>query len=292
MNSQEIIKQFEQSRVGHVLNGKESFRNKMGRVVHGLCYKHRVLMILTGIGAMAAGVGMGAVGAVALSPVMFGGVYGGLSPKKNEKAACEALMNIAVRKGAALARFMSREGVSESLKKQTLQKYLNDNMPLGCQKEYQQAFPYAIADILNRDESKAQYHNPDVYLLEAVQEEFTKSNEKGGVLHGMAQVFTKKYYQQEAKAKKVAMMRWQDRQQWEKMGSNRPKWPEFMKALVYQRKTNHSSLRLLWRSKNNLPELTQTKSVNIDQTKSKVKCITNKNAINGNVFLNGSSHSF
>ena len=120
--------------------------------------------------------GLGAVGTILLTPIMFAGVYGGISPKKNEKAACEALMNIAVRKGAALARFMNREDIPPSLKQQTLQEYLSNNMPLGCQNEYQQMFPNAVANILNRNESEAQYHNLDVYLLEAVQEEFTKSN--------------------------------------------------------------------------------------------------------------------
>ena len=199
-----LIKDFEASKVGRVLNGKESFRNKVGRVMHGMAYKHRALMILSGLGAVVTGVGLGAVGAVALSPVMFAGIYGGISPKKNEKAACEALMNIAVRKTSAFVRFLNRQNIVNTERQRAVRMYLDSNLPVGMKKTFAADHPLAVAQILSGRDDLVQYHSPEVYQLEVMQELLTQSNEKGGIVHGFFQPFTRKYYELEKKAKEQA----------------------------------------------------------------------------------------
>lgn len=234
VDSKQLIKEFNESKVGKVLNGKESFRNKIGRVLHGISYKHPKLAMTMGVSASvgAALVG-GPVGAVAVSPMMFAGVYSGIVPKKEEKAACDFLMNVAVRKTAAFDNYLVKRGIDEKTRLSAVQAYLKSQAPgFGYFKEYQKDFPSAAQQIMavGMKGDLPLLHGKELYELEALQEVFTKDRNKDGILKGMIKTFTPAYRERRKEAKKIAESRWADREKWEKMPSDtRSLWRSYMK---------------------------------------------------------------
>ena len=237
----DLIEMFHKTPVGRVVKGKESFRNTVGRVMHGLAHSHPNVMRVLGTTALIGGAVAGPVALVALSPVMFMGIYS-CTPKKFEQSACEFLANVAVRKADALSRFINKQNISDELKKSTVQMYLLQNMPIGMANEYMTHHPNAVMQIMSGHVSEASYHNPEVYELEAVQEQFTKGNDKGGILQGMVHFFTKKYRNQVQLGKSIAQQRWQDRLTWEKISGEKPAWPNYMHTKEFERTTGKKSI--------------------------------------------------
>ena len=234
VDSKQLIKEFNESKVGKVLNGKESFRNKVGRVLHGISYKHPKLAMTLGVmGFMGATIVGGPVGAVVASPMMFAGVYSGIVPKKEEKAACDFLMNVAVRKTAAFDNYLVKRGIDEKTRLSAVQAYLKSQSPrFGYFKEYQKDFPSAAQQIMavGMKGDLPLLHGKELYELEALQEVFTKDRNKDGILKGMIKTFTPAYREQRKEAKKIAESRWADREKWEKMPSDtRSLWRSYMK---------------------------------------------------------------
>ena len=227
--SKVLINAFQKTAIGRVISGREAFRNRMGRLLHGLTYYHPKSLMTIGAVAFMAGITLPGV-LLASAPLMFVGVYSAISPKKTEKAACEFLANVAIRKTDALAHFLKKQQVTTDIAQSTLQQYLEQNLPRGMANEYMSTHPNAIVQIQSEHASDICYHNPEVYLLEVLQEQLTKSQDKGGILHGMMQTFMPKYYLQEKEARRIAAIRWSNRQLWEKMAKPKPTWPVFMHA--------------------------------------------------------------
>ena len=240
VDSKQLIKEFNESKVGKVLNGKESFRNKVGRILHGVSYKHpKLAMALGVVGFMGATVAMGPVGAIVASPMMFAGVYSGIVPKKEEKAACDSLMNVAVRKTAAFDNYLVKRGIDEKKRLSAVQDYLKSQAPsFGYFKEYQKDFPNAAQQIMTvgMKGDLPLLHGRELYELEALQEVFTKGRNKDGILKGIVKTFTPTYRAQRKEAKKIADARWADRKAWlEAPEDKRGPWREFMKGQAFIR---------------------------------------------------------
>ena len=235
-----LIREFNASKVGKVLNGKESFRNAVGRTLHGLSYRHPKLAMAMGVvGFMGATVAGGPVGALVASPVMFASVYSGIVPKKEEKAACDFLMNVAVRKTAAFDNYLVKRGTDETRRLSAVQAYLKSQAPgFGYFKEYQRDFPNAVQQIM-KEGMKGDLpllHGKELYELEALQEVFTKGRNKDGIFKGMIKTFTPTYRRQREMAKRISERRWADREKWEKMSSDtRSPWREHMKEQEFLR---------------------------------------------------------
>ena len=242
MDQQKLLEDFYKTSTGRVLEGKESFRNRMGCIVHGLAHKHPKTMVAVGSLAFIGGMVGGPTMLLAVSPVMFAGVYTAITPKNVERAACEFLANVAVRKTDALACFLKKQNVNEADQKKLLQQYLQKNMPLGMMPEYMKKHPDAIEKITSGKLSEASYHSPEVYLLEAVQERLTKTKTKGGILYGMIQPFSAKYREQKQIAQEIAAKRWQNRQKWEKMPMPKPSWTHFMRSAEAPKKETNGNI--------------------------------------------------
>lgn len=242
MDQQKLLNAFNQTPAGRVISGKEALRNRLGRMLHGLAYKHPKSMMTLGSIAFASSLVTGPVVMALTTPIMFAGAYAAVSPKKSEKADCEFLANVAVRKADAFARFLKKQDLSETEKEQAVLKYLHQNLPVGMTQEYLKAHPQATEQILSGHPEEACYHDLSVYHLEALQEQFTKSKDKGGVLHGMAQMFTRKYQAQKQLAFAIATQRWQHRQQWEKLPSPKPSWTAFMRATEAPKKQSRNTV--------------------------------------------------
>ena len=240
VDSKKLISEFNASKVGKVLNGKESFRNGVGRTLHGLSYKHpKLAMVLGFTGFLGATVAAGPVGAIATFPIMFAGVYSGIVPKKEEKAACDFLMNVAVRKTAVFNNYLEKRGIDETERLTVLQTYLKSQSPkFGYFKEYQQDFPNAAEQIMKEGKSGdlPLLHSRELYALESLQEIFTKGRNKEGILKGMIKTFTPTYHKQRKEAEQIAEKRWADRKAWlETAPDKRPSWREFMKGQEFIR---------------------------------------------------------
>lgn len=239
-DTKKLIREFNESKVGKVLNGKESFRNGVGRMLHGLSYKHpKLAMALGTIGFMGATVVGGPVGAIAASPIMFAGIYSGIVPKKEEKAACDFLMNVAVRKTAAFNNYLEKRGIDEKERLTAVREYLKSQAPkFGYFKEYQKDFPGAAEQIM-KEGMKGDLpllHGRELYELETLQEVFTKGRNKDGILKGMIKTFTPTYRAQRKEAKKIADARWADRKTWLNTSEDkRGPWREFMKGQEFIR---------------------------------------------------------
>lgn len=239
-DTKKLIKEFNESKVGKVVNGKESFRNGVGRILHGLSYKYpKVAMTLGVVGFMGATVVGGPVGAAVASPMMFAGVYSSIVPKKEEKAACDFLMNVAVRKTAAFDNYLFKRGIDEKTRLSAVQAYLKSQAPgFGYFKEYQKNFPSAAQQIMavGMKGDLPLLHGRELYELEALQEVFTRGRNKDGILKGMIKTFTPTYRQQRKEAKKIAEVRWVDRKTWlETAEDKRGPWREFMKEQEFLR---------------------------------------------------------
>lgn len=239
-DTKKLIKEFNESKVGKVVNGKESFRSGVGRILHGLSYKYPKLAMVMGVmGFMGSTVALGPVGAIAASPMMFAGVYSGIVPKKEEKVACDFLMNVAVRKTAAFNNYLEKRGVDEKDRLAAVREYLKNQAPkFGYFKEYQKDFPNAAEQIM-KEGMKGELpllHGRELYELEALQEVFTKGRNKDGILKGMVKTFTPTYRAQRKEAKKIADARWADRKAWlEAPEDKRGPWREFMKGQAFIR---------------------------------------------------------
>ena len=264
-DTKKLIKEFNESKVGKVLNGKESFRNGVGRILHGISYKHPKLAMAMGImGFMGATVAMGPVGAIVASPMMFAGVYSGIVPKKEEKAACDFLMNVAVRKTVAFNNYLEKRGVDEKARLTAVQAYLKSQAPkFGYFKEYQKDFPKAAEQIM-KEGMKGDLpllHGRELYELEALQEVFTKGRNKDGILKGMLKTFTPTYRAQRKDAEKIADARWADRKAWlEAPEDKRAPWREFMKEQAFIRSKENPQKQ----EKKTVSEPTQEKSKDSD----------------------------
>ena len=240
MNSQKLIDEFNKSKVGKVLSGKESFRNTVGCALHGLTYKHPKLVMGMGIlvFSVAAIIG-GPVGTVVASPLLFGGVYSAIVPKKEEKAACDFLMNVAVRKTAAFNSYLQKQAIPETERMATLDIYLKSQSPkFGYFNEYKKEFPNAVQQIA-KEGMKGDLpllHGRELYALEALQEIFTKDRNKGGILKGIFKTFTPTYRRQRQEAEMMAKARWEDRQKWMGIASDkRSSWREFLHEQSFRR---------------------------------------------------------
>ena len=240
MDSKKLISEFNHSKVGRVLNGKESFRNAVGRTLHGLSYKHPKLAM--GLGFLAfsgATIVGGPIGAVVASPLMFGSVYSAIVPKREEKAACDFLMNVAVRKTAAFNNYLQKKDIPETERMAALDVYLKSQAPkFGYFNEYKKEFPNAVQKIV-KEGMKGDLpllHGKELYALETLQEVFTKGRNKDGILKGMIKTFTPTYRRQRQEAETLAKVRWEDRKKWMEMDPDaRLSWREFMHAQAFQR---------------------------------------------------------
>ncbi|MBP5343997.1 MAG: hypothetical protein J6Y85_02860 [Alphaproteobacteria bacterium] len=247
MDQQKLLEAFNQTPAGRVILGKEALRNRLGRVIHGLVYKHPKSMITLGSLAFAGSLVTGLGVMMLTTPIMFAGAYAALSPKKLEKAGCEFLANVAVRKADAFAHFLKKQNLTASEQEQAVLQYLCQNLPVGMKQEYLETHPNAAGQIISGKPDEACYHNFDVYHLEALQEQFTKGKDKGGVLHGMFQTFTPKYQKQKKIAAIIAAKRWQRRQQWERMPSPKLSWMKFKRETETQKKYPHDTISAVLR---------------------------------------------
>jgi len=230
MDQQKLLDSFNKTAAGKVIAGKEAFRNRIGRIMHGLAYKYPKSVITAGALAFTGGLLTGSPLMIATAPLMFGAAYTAVSPRNTERATCEFLANVAVHKADAFARFLKRQNLSTTEKEQAILQYLQQNMPIGMASEYLKSHPQAVTHIINSHPEEACYHTLEVYRFETLQEQFTKNKDKGGILHGFIQTFTKKYRRQKQLAEKIATTRWQNRQRWEKMPTPKVAWTAFMRA--------------------------------------------------------------
>ena len=241
--TKQLISEFNTSKVGQVLNGKEAFRNKMGCLLHGLAHKHPKMAML-GSSLLYAG-GVATLGPLASAPAIFPAAYSVATAtakgRLREKASCEFLMNVAVRKTAAFSNFLEKKGIDAATREAAVQTYLKGQAPkFGYFKDYAKQFPDAARQIISAG-TKGDLpliHNKEVYHLEAVQEALTRGHNKGGVLHGLVQTFSPKTQAMEKKAGELAAQRWADRQAWEaQSAATREPWRRFSKAKEFERYT-------------------------------------------------------
>ena len=242
MDTSDLIRQFNESKAGHVINGSESFRNRMGRVLHGLSYNHPRLAAVAGIGTSIVGTAVGGpIGALATSPALFSATYAVVTPKRFEKAACDFLMNQGVRKASAFSNFLEKQGIDPATREAAVAKYLEQQAPkFGYYKEYQQEFPAAAKQIVEAG-TKGDLplrHSQDLYKNEIIQETLTRERRKGGILKGLIYTFTKDARRIESEAEKLAAERWADRQAWlAQPAESRGTWRSFYKDREFQRST-------------------------------------------------------
>ena len=273
VDSAQLIEQFNQSPAGRVINGREAFRNRMGRLLHGVAHKHSKLALTIGIAAAVGGFALGGpIGFAATFPVMFQGIYGTVAPKKFEKAACDFLMNQGIRKAAALASFMKKQNVPVAEQETTLQTYIRQQAPLGCFKDYDKQFPDAAKQILSAG-TKGDLpllHGPELYHDEIVQEMLTKNRQKGGILRGMLRTFLPSTQHLEKQAKLLAARRWADRQEWEKLPpENREPWRSFYKAREFERSQQATTSALPIRPQHGLKD--RLKPISMQQAQQTVQ---------------------
>ena len=240
--TKQLIEEFNVSKVGQVLNGKEAFRNKVGCLLHGLTHKHPKLAML-GSSALFAG-GTALMGPLAAAPTIFPAAYGAAvsftaKGRLQEKASCDFLMNHGVRKTAAFSNFLDKKGIDAATKEAALQTYLKSQAPkFGYFRDYIRQFPNAVQQIMSSGMKGdlPLIHSQEVYHLEAVQEALTKGHNKGGILHGLVQSVLPKTKEMEKKAGEVAAKRWADRKAWEAMpAETREPWRKFSKAKEFER---------------------------------------------------------
>ena len=238
--TQELIDQFNHSPVGRVVNGRESFRNRVGRFMHGLAHRHPKLGFALGTAAFVGGsVVGGPVGSLCTAPFLLQGIYGAITPSKIEKADCDFLMNQAVRKTAAFCTFMERRHVPSAEKEAALEQYLKSQSPMfGYYREYREQNPDAVAQIMSSGQTGdlPLMHGPDLYQAEITQELLTKAHQKGGIVHGLIRSFLPQTRQLEKRAGLMAARRWADRQEWEALPpAERGSWRSFYKDRAFER---------------------------------------------------------